>query len=164
MSIFELFWKLGEGGYAKIPKCQFTSPLTAVKGRVTLPKRMIFWKSSKWLVWGGVIFNPKIHVPDFRPLNMAFFGCVPKKLQHQHRLSGLRPCWFNFKVIGLLVSRVNFVGNRLSELKVLLEDHRPMITIDPNPIHFCSQSPRKAQHDSRRTRTTSNGLKWTDMN
>ena len=38
-------------------------------GRVSVPKRMIFWKSSKGEV---VIFNPKIYIEDFRPLNRVF--------------------------------------------------------------------------------------------
>ena len=33
------------------------------KGRVRVPKRMIFWKISKRGV--GVVFNPKIHIADF---------------------------------------------------------------------------------------------------
>ena len=38
------------------------------KGRVALPNRMNFRKSSKG---GGHIFNPKIYIPDFGPLYRA---------------------------------------------------------------------------------------------
>ena len=67
---------------------------------------------------------------------------------NRHGLSGLCPCWFNFKAIKWLVSRVNFVGHFLLEPKVLSEDHWPMITIHPNPNPFCSQSPREAENDT----------------
>ena len=39
------------------------------KGRMGLPKRINFWKSSK--EGGGVIFNPKIYNADFGPLHRA---------------------------------------------------------------------------------------------
>ena len=39
---------------------------------------------------------------------------------------GFCPCWFNFEAIGRLVSRVKFVGHRLLEPRVLVEDHWPM--------------------------------------
>ena len=38
------------------------------QGRVTLPKRMNFWSSSKG-GWGEVILNKKSCVADFGPLN-----------------------------------------------------------------------------------------------
>ena len=37
-------------------------------GRVSVPKRMNFWKISKG---GVVIFNPKIYIADLGPLNKA---------------------------------------------------------------------------------------------
>ena len=40
-----------------------------IKGRIRLPKRMIFWKTSKG---GGVIFNPKKDVADLGPLYRYF--------------------------------------------------------------------------------------------
>ena len=39
----------------------------------------IFWKLPRG--W-GVIFNPKIYFADFVPVYRAFFGCFPKKMQH----------------------------------------------------------------------------------
>ena len=63
------------------PNSAFTA-VTAVKGRVTLPKRIIFRKNSMGGGGRGVIFNPKIQVADSRPLNRALLGCFPKKLQH----------------------------------------------------------------------------------
>ena len=40
-----------------------------IKGRLPLPKRMNFRKSSKR--GGGVIFNPKIYIAKFGPLSRA---------------------------------------------------------------------------------------------
>ena len=45
--------------------------LASLKGRVSPPKRMNFRKSSRGE--GGVIFNPKIYIAKFGPLNRAFF-------------------------------------------------------------------------------------------
>ena len=50
------------------------------KGRVRVPKRINFWKSSKG-GGGGVIFNPKIYVADVGPLYRAFLRRLPKKMQ-----------------------------------------------------------------------------------
>ena len=43
--------------------------LNHCKGRMAAPNQMNFRKSSKG---GGRIFNPKIHIADFEPLNRAF--------------------------------------------------------------------------------------------
>ena len=40
-----------------------------VWGRIAIPKRTNFWKSSEG---GGVVSNPKIYVAKFGPLNRAF--------------------------------------------------------------------------------------------
>ena len=49
-------------------KC-LTNLMSGSKGRVTVPKRMNFQKSSEG---GGVISNPKINIAEFGPLNMTF--------------------------------------------------------------------------------------------
>ena len=54
------------------------------KGRVTLPKRMNFWKSSKGGEGsGGGRFNPKIYVADFGPLNRAFSRMTMRLIKDQ---------------------------------------------------------------------------------
>ena len=57
-----------EGGGYHV-KLLFDPELLA-KGRMEIPKRMFFRKSSKR--GGGVISNPKIYIADFGPLNRAF--------------------------------------------------------------------------------------------
>ena len=53
---------------------------SASKGRVTVPKRMNFRWSSKGE--GGGIFNPKIYIANFGPLNWALKRAFRKKLQY----------------------------------------------------------------------------------
>ena len=57
-----------------------------LKGRVVARKWMNFRNSSKG--GGGVIFNPKIYIADFRPLNEALKLIFPKWGGGGHRPFG----------------------------------------------------------------------------
>ena len=75
VTIIALEWEAKKGWLEKwsLQRTWTKLNLTAryyFKGRITLPKRMNFWKSSKR--GGAVISNPKIYVADFGHLNRAF--------------------------------------------------------------------------------------------
>ena len=93
--------------------------VTAVKRRVTLPKQ--------------IIINPKIHVPDFRPLNRALFGCFPKKMQHDFPITrgggGFKDRWELFRHI---TSWLKFMFRIQTKLRPQILDQKSASISRPN--------------------------------
>ena len=85
-------------------------------------------------------------------------------LDHHIRFWSLWWNWFNAVKNKIASVLIDFRLPKLFSPKVLLENWCPMMTnppIQPIPSTFCSLSSRKAQNDYKRTRRTSDELKWT---
>ena len=85
-------------------------------------------------------------------------------LDHHIRFWSLWWNWFNAVKNKIASVLIDFRLPKICSLKVLLENWCPMMTnhpIQPIPSTFCSLSSRKAQNDYKRTRRTSDELKWT---